>query len=120
VITSSAARREGGAAFADVAEVVDCGEQSVDAARIPGLLAGLGLPRILCEGGPALFGSLAAAGAVDELCLTASPVLVGGGGPRITRTAHPFATGMRLAHLLAAGDTLLLRYLAQPSPATAD
>jgi riboflavin biosynthesis pyrimidine reductase len=35
---------------------------------------------ILCEGGPLLFGELAAAGLVDELFLTLSPVLAGHGG----------------------------------------
>jgi riboflavin biosynthesis pyrimidine reductase len=36
-----------------------------------------GHERILSEGGPTLFGSLAAAGVVDELFLTVSPLLAG-------------------------------------------
>jgi riboflavin biosynthesis pyrimidine reductase len=36
-----------------------------------------GYTRLLCEGGPALLTSLLAGGVVDELCLTASPLLVG-------------------------------------------
>jgi riboflavin biosynthesis pyrimidine reductase len=37
------------------------------------LLAERGLTRVLCEGGPRLFGTLLGAGPVDELCLTLSP-----------------------------------------------
>jgi len=40
-------------------------------------LRGRGHRRILCEGGPTLFGSLLEAGLVDELFLTVSPVLAG-------------------------------------------
>jgi riboflavin biosynthesis pyrimidine reductase len=38
-----------------------------------------GRRRILCEGGPTLFGALLAYGLVDELFLTVSPLLAGGG-----------------------------------------
>ena len=48
-------------------------------------LARRGLHRVLCEGGPALFGSLVAADAVDELCLTVAPLLAGGTAGRIVR-----------------------------------
>jgi riboflavin biosynthesis pyrimidine reductase len=41
------------------------------------LLAERGHRRILSEGGPLLFGELAAEGLVDELFLTVSPVLLG-------------------------------------------
>jgi riboflavin biosynthesis pyrimidine reductase len=41
-----------------------------------------GKRRILCEGGPTLFGSMLADGLVDELFLTVSPV-AGGGGLRL-------------------------------------
>jgi riboflavin biosynthesis pyrimidine reductase len=50
------------------------------------VLAGLacrGLHRVHCEGGPALFGELVAADAIDELCLTVAPLLVGGTAGRI-------------------------------------
>jgi 5-amino-6-(5-phosphoribosylamino)uracil reductase len=74
-------------------------------------LARRGLHRVLCEGGPTLFGELVAADAVDELCLTVAPLLVGG-------TAGRVATGMEDEHLrrLELADTLhedgvlLLRY----------
>jgi riboflavin biosynthesis pyrimidine reductase len=42
-------------------------------------LAELGDRRILCEGGPTLFGALLADGLVDELFLTVSPLVAGAG-----------------------------------------
>ena len=52
--------------------------------RRPGRAArGAGWPQVLCEGGPHLFGALTAAGLVDELCLTVSPLLAGPGAGRI-------------------------------------
>jgi riboflavin biosynthesis pyrimidine reductase len=56
---------------------------AVDVAAAIGSLRELGYRRILCEGGPRLFGAAVAAGAVDELCLTVSPLLTGPTGGRI-------------------------------------
>ena len=50
-----------------------------DAAEALAELRERGRRRILCEGGPTLFGRLVAAGLVDELFLTLSPVLAGDG-----------------------------------------
>ena len=63
---------------AEVADVVVAGEHDVDLARALDALAGRGLRQVLAEGGPTLNGQLAAAGLLDELCLTVSPLLVGG------------------------------------------
>jgi 5-amino-6-(5-phosphoribosylamino)uracil reductase len=76
-----------------------------------GELARRGLDRVLCEGGPSLFGNLIAADAVDELCLTVAPLLTGGTAGRISRGpdgAQP--RSMELAGALQAGGVLLLRY----------
>ncbi|MCU1410122.1 MAG: pyrimidine reductase family protein [Rhodoglobus sp.] len=92
--------------FSQVADVIE--------ADLPAALEQLrarGLTRILCEGGPSLFGSLLAADAVDELCLTVSPSLEAGDAPRISHGDVLSARGMRLAHVLRSGDTLLLRYV---------
>lgn len=65
-------------------EVLQLGQGEVD---LPGLvdeLAGRGMPRLLCEGGPHLHRDLLAAGLVDELSLTLAPVVVGGDGLRTT------------------------------------
>jgi riboflavin biosynthesis pyrimidine reductase len=73
-------------------------------------LAAEGLTQILCEGGPHLFGALAAMDAIDEVCLTIGPVLAGPGGPRITAgEPHPLRR-MRLVHAIPDGDLLFLRY----------
>ncbi len=72
-------------------------------------LRGRGLTRILCEGGPSLFGSLLTLDAVDELCVTISPTLEAGDARRIAHGATP-PRGMQLAQVLRSGDTLLLRY----------
>jgi riboflavin-specific deaminase-like protein len=96
--------------FAAAADVLGCGHDEVDLAAALPELHRRGLTHILCEGGPHLFGTLAAADLVDELCLTFAPKLVGSGPGRIT-AGPPFAVrSLALAHVLAAGDELLLRY----------
>lgn len=68
------------------AEVLFAGEGAVaDPARVPGVLAGRGLLRQLTEGGPTLLGGLAAAGALDELCLALAPRVSLGQAGRIMR-----------------------------------
>ncbi|MFP8884129.1 pyrimidine reductase family protein [Streptomyces mangrovi] len=85
VLTGAAApagRQE--AARAAGAVVVHAGEGAeVDPARVPGLLAGHGHTRLLTEGGPRLLGRFAAAGVLDELCLTVSPRITAGDAARI-------------------------------------
>ncbi|MEV6965297.1 dihydrofolate reductase family protein [Hamadaea sp. NPDC051192] len=91
-------------------DVIIAGDTEVD---VPTMLAGLaerGLTRVLCEGGPSLVGTLEAAGAVDELCLTISPVLAGPGGTRITAGPPSPPQRMELAHLLTDGELLFTRY----------
>lgn len=66
------------------AEVVIAGEGArVDPARVVRALADRGLRRQLTEGGPRLLGQFVAAGALDELCLTLSPMLTAGDAQRI-------------------------------------
>lgn len=74
---------------------------SVDEARVLSILADRGLVRVLCEGGPSLFGALIAAELVDELCLTIAPALVGGEARRVATGAGSTLTRMRRAHLLS-------------------
>ncbi|ROS30294.1 riboflavin biosynthesis pyrimidine reductase [Rathayibacter sp. PhB127] len=110
VVTTGASPERRRAELADVADVLVCGEDALDAGRMRAALVERGLGRIHCEGGPGLVGTLLAADVVDELCLTISPSLESGDAGRIARgPATP--REMRLAHVLAAGDTLLLRYL---------
>ena len=75
-------------------------------------LVGRGLTRVHAEGGPGLLARLAAAGVLDEVCLTIAPALVGGPAPRILDGASWLdpATRLELVHLLRGGDTLLGRW----------
>ncbi|WP_344530592.1 pyrimidine reductase family protein [Streptomyces albiaxialis] len=67
------------------AEVVFAGPGAgAEAARVPGALAARGLRRQLTEGGPRLLGQFAAAGVLDELCLSVAPLITVGDAPRIT------------------------------------
>ncbi|NKX53809.1 pyrimidine reductase family protein [Arthrobacter mobilis] len=107
---AGAARRQ---ALSEVADVIDVGTGSAEPARIVEALAGRGWHSIHSEGGPVLFGAFQAAGLVDELCLTLSPVLAGGTGKRIA-DGGPEQTlqGMELVHILESAGMLLLRYKA--------
>ncbi|MFJ6786863.1 pyrimidine reductase family protein [Streptomyces angustmyceticus] len=66
------------------AEVLFAGAgRGVDPARVTGVLAERGHTRLLTEGGPKLLGQFAAAGVLDELCLSLAPVVAVGEAPRI-------------------------------------
>jgi riboflavin biosynthesis pyrimidine reductase len=110
VFTSAEAAPQRRAAMSEVAEVVVVGDTTVDLAAAVADLHGRGLRRILCEGGPQLFGGLTAADLVDEICLTLSPVLAGPGAGRITAGPTTPARQVSLGHVLAAEGMLLLRY----------
>jgi riboflavin biosynthesis pyrimidine reductase len=97
------------------AEVVDAGSgDRVDPRTAIDLLRERGFERILTEGGPSLMGSMLGAGVVDELFLTVSPTLLGGGAARPPLTdgtdlLDP-GVGARLLGLRRAADHLFLRY----------
>ena len=111
VVTCAAAPAERRAALAAVADVLVCGDAAVDLADALAQLAALGLAQVLCEGGPHLFGELAEAELVDEVCLTLSPLLVGGAAPRIVQGAPERGRQMRLVHALSDEDGFVfLRY----------
>lgn len=65
--------------------VLTAGKDAVDFVKMRNMLEDKGFRQILCEGGPSLVNSMLAAGVVDELDLTWSPLLVGGDHPTITR-----------------------------------
>lgn len=71
-------------ALAETADVLVLGDEDVDLTAAVAALRERGLSRILSEGGPTLFGEMAAAGLVDELDLSISPMLAGPGARRIT------------------------------------
>lgn len=112
VLTTEIARHDTREALLEVADVVVCGRQRVEVDALVRVLAERGLGRIHCEGGPHLFGDLIASGELDELCLTISPRLEAGVATRIASGASPIVpVGLKLAHTLVSGDTLLLRYV---------
>jgi len=99
-------------ALAEVADVIVCGDEVLEPALMMSALAGRGLGQVLCEGGPQLHGSLLAAGVLDEMFLTVSPVLEGGGGLGRIVAGSPTEHGqtMTLVSVLTSEDFLLLRY----------
>lgn len=66
--------------------------------------------RMLCEGGPSLFGGLTAAGLLDELCLTTSPLLAGPGPGRIVAGPEHPPVPLTLTTLLEEDGALFHRF----------
>ena len=112
VLTCAAAPEDRRAALRSAgADVVVVGDTTVDLAHAISALAERGLTRINCEGGPQLFGELIATDLVDQLCLTVTPLLVGGDASRIAHGQLPPAPQHReLASVLTEDDFLMLRY----------
>jgi riboflavin biosynthesis pyrimidine reductase len=111
VLTSASAPADRAVALATGADVVVCGEESVDMRLAVEALVERGHRRLLCEGGPTVLGQLLAAGQVDELCLTLSPQMVGGGPGRITAgdLLQP-PVPARLTHLFEEDGDLFSRF----------
>jgi riboflavin biosynthesis pyrimidine reductase len=88
------------------------GEQSVDFGAALDVLAGRGLQRVLCEGGPGLMRDLVSSGRLDELCLTIRPLIVAGDRYRIAR-GDPIVPERRmvLRSLLQSDGDLFARYV---------
>jgi riboflavin biosynthesis pyrimidine reductase len=112
VVTSSAvpvSRLDEARAVADVIVLDD----EISLPAMVDVLAERGLGRVLCEGGPDLFGDLLRAGLVDELCLTVSPQLVGSlSEHRLTGSAPlPRPLSLTLAGSRTEENFLFLRYL---------
>ena len=112
VLTCEAADPAARRRAATLADVVVAGDDAVDPVRAMAALAERGHGVALCEGGPGLLAQLVAASVLDELCLTLSPLLAGGAGPRILSGAglEPPAR-LSLASALEDEGALLLRYL---------
>jgi riboflavin biosynthesis pyrimidine reductase len=110
VITAEAAPAEARARAEELADVMVAGEREVDLGRALVALGRAGVHRVLAEGGPTLNGQLAAAGLLDELCVTISPRLAGGPGGRILAGPPvPGAPALSLRSLCEQDDFLFLR-----------
>ncbi|MFX0537694.1 dihydrofolate reductase family protein [Ornithinimicrobium sp. Y1847] len=90
--------------------VMVLGEREIDLPALKSTLAERGWVDQLCEGGPHLFGALAAAGVVDELCLTLVPRLIGGDHLRVL-AGHGVNLDLRPRLLLEQDGTLLGSWL---------
>ncbi len=105
---AAAPRRE---ALAEVADVRTAGAGMVEPAAVVADLAGEGRSLILLEGGPRLNAHFARADLIDELCVTRSPLLAGG-GPGLLEGEPPAAPlGLHLDRLLVADGMVFARYL---------
>ena len=88
---------------------IRAGRGDVDLA---GALAQLGGGVVLCEGGPSINAQLFAAGLVDELCLTVSPLLAGGDEPRIAQgTSVTPPERLQVVHVAEDDHYLFIRYV---------
>ena len=110
LLTCEQADRAALARLEDRAEVHVLGEDSVPIERALDHLADLGLPRVLCEGGPNLNQAVLAAGRVDEVFLTLAPALVGGPASRIVHGEHEVPQDLTLVSVFESEGDLLLRY----------
>ncbi|PZF81080.1 hypothetical protein C1I92_22795 [Jiangella anatolica] len=115
VLTCASSPADRRAALSEVADVVVAGDTSLDVPAAVRALAERGLTRILCEGGPHLLASIVAARALDELCYTMTPALVGGTSHRLLEAPSDLHSDWTLGHLIEDGGTLLMRWVARRS-----
>ncbi|MFE0130281.1 pyrimidine reductase family protein [Streptomyces sp. NPDC059037] len=113
VVTGAAAPAERIAAAQKAgAVVVTAGEGAgAEPRRVVRALAERGLTRLLTEGGPRLLGQFVAAGALDELCLTVSPMVAAGDAQRIAGgPSMAVPERFELASVLEEAGFLFTRY----------
>ncbi len=90
-------------------DVLVCGGDAVDLPTALDRLAERGLEHLVCEGGPLLLHAALTAGVVDELDLSLSPALVGGGN-RLLETALGTPGALELRQVLEEDGMLFTRY----------
>jgi riboflavin biosynthesis pyrimidine reductase len=101
-----------------VADVVIAGTQEVDLTRGLDELVRRGYRNVLVEGGPSINAELAALDEIDELCLTISPVVLGGMSSRILLgDAVPSGRTLELVSVVTSDGFLFLRYRHGARPA---
>lgn len=113
MIGAGTMRAEGYAGLEKRLVVVESGGgEWADLSEMLRALRSEGVRAVICEGGPTLFGSLQAAGLVDELFLTIAPKLAGAGAPGILEGALSAAAALELVWLLEHEGELFARYRA--------
>ena len=111
MITSKAAPGDRVDLLREVADVLVFGDHEVDLTAALDELAGRGMRRQLCEGGPTLLSGLIRAGLLDELCLTTRWALAGPN--RLTMTGGQAWEGLiplQPSMLLAGEGVMFGRY----------
>ncbi len=114
LLTTAAAPADRVEQAASTADVIIAGEDEVPATAIVDRLAELGHRKILVEGGPTLLAQLSAAGLLDELCWTVSPLVEGGGAARMMvpkSSDQPAPRNFSLRVLLEDDGFLLASYV---------
>jgi riboflavin biosynthesis pyrimidine reductase len=102
------------AALDAVADVVEAGNTVVEPRLALAALHDRGAQVVVCEGGPTLNAALFADDLVDEICLSLSPLVVGGTAARLAGTLAPMQRRFRLARVLEEDSMLFLRYVREP------
>lgn len=115
ILTTADAPEERRRPLEKVADVISCGQSRIDPLTALDCLCERGLTRILCEGGPRLLADMFTASAIDELDLTISPLLLMHPSGGLLDGIACRSTQLRLAHILEAESTLMLRYLVERS-----
>lgn len=115
VITTTNADTNKVNSIAEVADLIQCGVDSVDLTEALREMADLGAQRVLSEGGPSLNGALLGAGLVDEVFVTVAPFLGGGQARGIARgNTLSEMEELELRHVLTEDHFLFLRYTKAP------
>ncbi|SEG34234.1 Pyrimidine reductase, riboflavin biosynthesis [Nonomuraea solani] len=109
VITCESAPHERRKEAAKRSDLIVAGEEGVDMRRALAELHARGLTRVLCEGGPRINAQLSASDLVDELCLSISPMLLGGGAARIFN-GEPSQAALELSQVLEEEGVLFCKY----------
>jgi len=110
VFTSRISEKGARERAAEVADVVVSDDDRVDPMAAIDYLRSRGYGSVLLEGGPRLNADVTDAGALDELCLTLSPRLVAGDGPRVLAGAElSTPLGLKIVHLLEEDGFLFYR-----------
>ena len=115
VVTSGRAPAEAVKQAEAVADVLVAGDAEVDLVTAVAQLGERGFTHVLAEGGPTFNGALAAAGLLDELCLTIAGVLASGDAKRILAGRPPLQPppDLTLRSLCEEDGYLFLRYRLQ-------
>jgi riboflavin biosynthesis pyrimidine reductase len=113
VVTTDSAAAERLAEARRHADVMALSGAKVDLAAMADQLADRGLSRIVCEGGARLLATVSQDGLLDEVDLTVSP-LMSGGGQVSTGTASSVPQHFSLTQVIAADDGFLFnRYVSE-------